>query len=272
VFSFLAQDTWSVNSIQYAQFLFSRSGVNALNACYISYDPVANVFYLLSDDKTQWYGLVGGSANTTGNAQCTIYGATSGSSKSGTDLTVNVDISFRSAFAGAKNIYEFAGDTLGNTSGWVPVGSWNDTGDPDVIEITSLSPLPGSGLTQTLTAIVKDGNATDIGFAQFVMNTNLNEYNACFITYDRPSNVFFLLNDAGTGWDGLIAGSATQVSNSQCTLHGVGSGGVSAGSTLTITYALHFARGFAGTKQIYMQAADTAGVIEVWHNMGSDNP
>ena len=77
----MARDGVGANSIQYAQFLFSKSGLSALNACYISYDPVANVFYLLSDDMTQWYGLLGGSANTIGNAQCTIYGATSGSSQ-----------------------------------------------------------------------------------------------------------------------------------------------------------------------------------------------
>src|ERR1700720_4230043 len=83
--------------------------------------------------------------------------------------------------------------------------------------------------------------ASTIAFAQFVMNTTLNGINACFVHYDRASNVFFLLNDAGTMFAGLVAGSATQVSNSQCTLHGVGSGGSPSGpSTLTITYALDF--------------------------------
>ena len=87
VFSFVARDGPGASSIQYAQFLFSKSGLSALNACYISYDPVANVFYLLSDDMTQWYGLLGARTTPIGNAQCTIYGSTSGSTKVGTDLT-----------------------------------------------------------------------------------------------------------------------------------------------------------------------------------------
>jgi hypothetical protein len=273
VFTFVARDSAGASSIKYAQFLFSKSGVSALNACYISYSPTGNTFYLLSDDMTQWYGLVGGSANTIGNAQCEIHGATSGSSAAGTDLTVKVDLSFQSLFAGAKTTSELCGDTLGNASGWVSVGTWNDLGDPNLVEVTSLSPLPGTGLGQILTAKVTDGSgAATISFAEFVMNTTLNGIGACFIYYDPASNVFFLLNDAGTAWSGLVAGSATQVSNSQCTLNGVGSSGFPSGSTLAITYNLTFAAGFAGTKQIYMQAGDAAGNIEVWHNAGSDNP
>ena len=148
IFYFQAQNASGAAGIQYTQFLFSKSGINAGNACYISYDPVGDVFYLLSDDMTQWYGLLGGSGNTIGNAQCEIHGASSGSVASGTTLTVAADISFRTGFAGAKTIYQFAGDTLGDGSGWVSEGSWNDTGDANIVEINSLSPLPGSGLRQ----------------------------------------------------------------------------------------------------------------------------
>ena len=35
-----------------------------------------------------------------------------------------------------------------------------------------------------------------------------------------------------------------------------------------MTYNLTFSAGFAGTKQIYMQAADNTGVIEAWHQIG----
>jgi photosystem II stability/assembly factor-like uncharacterized protein len=268
-FTFVARDSVSVNNIQYAQFLFSKSGITALNACYISYDPAANVFYLLSDDMTQWYGLLGGSANTVGNAQCTIYGATSGSVKSGTDLITSVDISFRSGFAGVKGIYQFAGDTSAGGSGWQSMGTWNDTGDPSAVELISLSPNSGTGVSQIFTAVMKDGDgATTIPFVQFVMNAGLSGFNGCFIHYDRASNVFFLLNDLGTVFSGLVAGSGT-VSNSQCTLNGTGSGGTSIGSNLTVTYSLTFSAGFAGTKQIYMQGVDNTGVIEVWHQMGT---
>ena len=271
----MARDALGVNSIQYAQFLFSKSGISALNGCYISYDPTGNVFYLLSDDMTQWYGLLGGSGNTIGNAQCTIYGATSGSVKAGTDLTTNIDISFRSGFSGLKGVYQFAGDTSQVTSGWIPMGTWNDTGDPTVVELVSLSPNSGTGFTQTFTAVTKDGDGgSTIPFVQFVMTgqpISAFSGNGCFIHYDRGSNVFFLLNDAATAFSGMFAGSGS-VSNSQCTLTGAGSGGTAVGSNLTVTYNLTFAPGFAGNKQIYMQAVDNTGVIEVWHQIAAWNP
>ena len=237
VFSFVAQDVLGASSIQYAQFLFSKSGVSALNACYISYDPVANVFYLLSDDMTQWYGLQAGSATSVGNAQCTIYGATSGSTKAGMDLTTKVDISFRSGFAGLKTMYQAYGDTSGNTSGWQQLGTWNDTGDPNAVELISLTPNSGTRVSQTFTAVTKDGNgATTIPFVELVITAEpVGSFNGngCFIFYAQASNTFFLLNDVATAWSGLVAGSASSVSNSQCTLTGVGSGGAAVGSNLT---------------------------------------
>jgi hypothetical protein len=261
------------NSIGYVQFLFTKSGIGALNACYISYDPASHVFYLLSDDTTQWYGLLEGSGNTIGNAQCTIHGHTSGSTKSGTDLTTNLDISFRSGFAGLKSVYQFAGDTAGQGSGWIFMGTWNDTGDPSAVELLSLTPSSGVGMSQVFTAITRDGDgATTIPFVQFVMNAGLSGFHGCFIHYDRAANVFFLLKDTGTAWFGLVGGSAGQVQNSQCTLHGTGSGGTTAGSDLTVTYNLDFAVAFAGTKQIFMQAVDSTGVIEVWHQMATWMP
>jgi hypothetical protein len=156
------------------------------------------------------------------------------------------------------------------------MGTWNDTGDPSAVELISLSPNSGTGLSQTFTAVIRDGDgATTIPFAELVMTAQpINSFsgNGCFIFYARASNVFFLLNDSATAFSGLVAGSAGSVSNSQCTLHGTGSGGTASGSDLTVTYNLTFTAGFAGTKQIYMQAADNTGIIEVWHLIAAWNP
>jgi hypothetical protein len=136
-------------------------------------------------------------------------------------LTTTVDISFRSGFAGLKTIYQFSGDTVGNTSGWRSMGTWNDTGDPNVVELISLTPNSGTGVSQTFTAVTKDGNgATTIPFVEFVMTAQpvgAFNGNGCFIFYARASNVFLLLNDSATAFSGLVAGSPTSVSNSQCT-------------------------------------------------------
>jgi hypothetical protein len=273
VFSFRARHITAATNIRYAQFLFTKVGLSPVNACYVSYDPTANVFYLLNDDSTQWFGLVGGSANTVGNSQCTVHGATSGSSRSGTDLVTTIDISVRSGFAGAKNIHQFSADLQGNTSGWQGMGTWNDTGNPSVVELISLTPNSGSGTSQVFTAVVRDGDGgSTIPFAQMLMNTSLSGSNGCFVHYDRASNTFFLLNNAGTSWSGVVGGSGGQVSNSQCTLKGTGSGGTVVGSDLTIRFNLDLTSSYAGSKKIFLQAVDNTGVIQPWRQMGVWTP
>jgi hypothetical protein len=59
------------------------------------------------------------------------------------------------------------------------------------------------------------------------------------------------------------------VSNSQCTLKGVGSGGTVVGSDLTVTYNLDLAPAFAGSKKIFLQAVDNTNVIQPWRQMGT---
>lgn len=255
----------------YVQILFSKQGLNAANACYISYDATANVFYLLSDDMTYWFGLLGGQPGTVGNGQCTIHGSGSGfPEQTGTDIAAFVDISFRSGFSGDKKIYQLAGTAPGGNSGWWEMGTWGDTGDPAAIEITGLNPSSGNSATQTFTAEIKDGDDADtIPFVQFLMNASLQGTNGCFIHYDRVSNAFFLLSDDAGAWSGIIGGSDGSVANSQCSLSGLGSGGVGVGKTLTITYQLTLAPTFSGPKKVFLQTVDDTGIIESWHQMGT---
>jgi hypothetical protein len=139
-----------------------------------------------------------------------------------------------------------------------------------VVELISITPNSGTGISQTFSAVVRDGDgAATIAFAQLVINGTLSGTNGCFIHYDRASNTFFLLNNTGTAWSGLPGGSAGQVSNSQCTLRGTGSGGTSVGSNLTITFNLEFAPAFSGLKKFYMQAVDNTNVIQVWRQMAT---
>jgi hypothetical protein len=271
-FSFVARNANGAAQIKYVQFLFSRTGLKAPNACYVNYDTTANTFYLLSDDATQWYGVVAGSTGNTGNAQCTIYGS-GGSSVSGTDLTVSVSVSFRTGFAGMKNIYLLAGDAQRVPSLWQQVGTWSDSGNPNLVQITSFTPSSGAGTSQIFTASISDGlGASSFALQQLLMNTNLSPANGCFVQYDPVGNIFYLLNDAGTASLSLLPGSATQVSNSQCALQGTGSSGLESGSTLTIAFNLTFSAAFSGIKQVYLQAVDNAGIIEVWHPAATWNP
>jgi len=78
----------------------------------------------LSNDSTSgWVGsLTPGQSGTLQNSQCTVSGAALSVSGSGNNLTLNVPLSFQTAFSGAKNIYMDAYD--GTDSGWQLKGAW----------------------------------------------------------------------------------------------------------------------------------------------------
>src|SRR6185295_14240456 len=67
-------------------------------------------------------------------------------------------------------------------------------------------------------------------------------------------------------------GVAGNVSNSQCTLSSGGSSVSSSGNTLTVNIVLTFQPAFAGAKNIYLFALDTAGLKTAgWQNVGTWN-
>ena len=147
------------------------------------------------------------------------------------------------------------------------MGTWYALGDPGLVELVSLTPNGGCCVSQVFTAVITDGyGAVTIPSVQFAVNGSIS---SCLIDYHRASNMFYLLNDAGTAWFPLAAESASQVSNSQCTLRGLGSGASVVGSSLSVTYNLTFPVSFFGIQKIYMQAADVNGTVEVWHQMGT---
>jgi hypothetical protein len=69
----------------------------------------------------------------------------------------------------------------------------------------------------------------------------------------------YLVNDAGNGVLGPVtAGTATTLQNSQCVLNAASSSTSGAGTQLTVFAALSFKPAFAGAKNIYMHATDSA--------------
>jgi hypothetical protein len=117
----------------YGRFNASASDVSA---CSFRYDRSTNYIYLYNDAGTAWLGpvILG---NQLTNSQCTL-GAGS-TTPSGNNLTLNLTITFTTAFAGAKNVYMQAVDAASASSGWQTLGAWTV---PPPLTITTASPLP----------------------------------------------------------------------------------------------------------------------------------
>jgi hypothetical protein len=120
------------------------------NACYPYYDRVANALWLVSDTGNQVLGPVTPQSNTiVQNSQCILSGTGSSVVGSGNNLTVNVALTFKSAFAGKKNLYMNAQDS-GGWSGAQVMGTWfvPAPGNQPPTNI-SVTPPSGSGWVQT---------------------------------------------------------------------------------------------------------------------------
>ena len=103
--------------------LFSR-GVDALNACYVRYDPEHDALRLADDDAAQWSEIGLKSGDSTENSQCRITAAGSSASGDGARLTLRLALTFKRAFGGQKNIYLFATERQGLAIGPRRKGTW----------------------------------------------------------------------------------------------------------------------------------------------------
>ena len=78
---------------------------------------------LLSDGQTWMAGIPGGEGSLQ-NSQCAVNLTTSSVSISGNTLTLNLAMTFKPAYAGAKNIYMYAANVANVNSGWQTRGTW----------------------------------------------------------------------------------------------------------------------------------------------------
>ena len=102
-----------------------NDALNGNNACYLAFVRSANQLYLVNDSGTALLSpLTLNGSGTLGNSQCTVTGAGSTAGTNGNTLTLVLNMSFPSSFAGNRIIYMAArsnGDVL--NSGWQAVGS-----------------------------------------------------------------------------------------------------------------------------------------------------
>jgi hypothetical protein len=132
---------------------------------------------------------------------------------------------------------------------------------------TSVTPSSGTGSTQMFTAVFSDpAGASYLNYRFLLINSGLSATAGCWVWAD-PTGIY-LESDNASALLGPLNGS-NSFSNSQCTLN---SGSVvNSGTTSTVTVWLTFANGFAGPKNVYAAATDTAGNSSTWAVLGSFN-
>ncbi|MBL8235968.1 MAG: hypothetical protein JNM66_01010 [Bryobacterales bacterium] len=271
-FTFVARDPNGFADINLVYFQVHTTPTVPVNTCHGFYHRPTNAFYLFNDALTTFTGpLTPGSSGTLQNSQCVLHGAASTPvSGAGTDLTLTLSMSLQSAYAASpRNVYLWVTDNANTGTGWVQVNTWGAAAPPQPPTVVSGTPANPSGSPQTFTFVARDANGfTDINRVYFQVHTSPTvPANTCHGFYDRPTNAFYLFNDALTALTGpLTPGSAGTLQNSQCVLHGAASTPVSgAGTDLTLTLSMSLQSAYAATtRNVYLWVTDNANTGTGW--------
>jgi hypothetical protein len=93
-------------------------------ACYLLWDKATNEAFLANDAGTAWQApLLMGQPGTLSNSQCSLNLGASSVLVSGNNLTLNLALTFTTAFAGTQQIWMFANDTSVSSS-WLEAGTF----------------------------------------------------------------------------------------------------------------------------------------------------
>jgi parallel beta-helix repeat protein len=127
---------------------------------------------------------------------------------------------------------------------------------PSPPSIVSLTPSSGTGTSQTFT-LTGTSPAGASAITTLYLSFSGSGNTTCFMEFNRPANTLRLTDNSGN-WQGPITiGSASTLSNSQCTLSGTGSSASTNGNNATVSFPLTFTAAFAGAKTVSASANDT---------------
>ncbi len=247
--------------------LLLNAGASTDFACYVSYSPAVNQFKLANDLTSSSSATVIPGGGNAQNSQCTLRGAGSSASLSGTTLTLTVSLAFQPGFPGNKGVYLYAADLTANT-GWVALGTWTATIAPPQPSADSVSPNSGAGASQTFTFVFSDTqNAANVATMGMLIAPSFAFPNSCYFVYDVRPGTIQLARDDALGSTAKPVGSTTVLQNSQCAV-GATSATIS-GLSVIVTAAITFKGVFTGPKNIYMFAVEGSGANTGWVQKGT---
>jgi len=249
---------------------------NSTYSCLLHYDRTSGQLYMLDDGSTWMPGTLG-TSGTLQNSQCVVSLGGSSVTLSGNTLTLNLAMTFMATYAGTKNIYMYAASTDSTYSGWQQRGDWTVPGwsasvTTSAAAVTVDSVTPDSGSSDRQTFALKYSStlgATDLASTWVWFNETFSSTstNSCLLYYDQSTAALYLQGDSGTWMQGWI-GYAGTLQNTQCAVTLGASWVTLSGNTLTLHLTMTFTSAYAGTKNIYMYAANWSDMTSGWQNAG----
>ncbi|MEZ5355454.1 MAG: hypothetical protein R2762_22685 [Bryobacteraceae bacterium] len=256
-----------------------NNAIDGRNACYLAFVRSQGTLLLVNDAGEAggpFAGVAGlPGVGVMGNNQCLIDLGASSVAESGNTLTLTLQVTFQSAFAGNKVIYLAARDNALNNSGWVAKGVWTVPGGvSNGTSITGMTPARSTSNTLTLTTVFADtGGFADLNVLNILINEAIDGRAACYLAFVRSGGSLLVVDDAGNA-GGPFAGSVNipgtgVAANGQCSINAAASTVSTSGNTLTLTLTFTFTPAFRGDRIIYVAARDISGNNTGWRAMGT---
>lgn len=255
-FQFTVRDAGGSQYITGIAVLFAAS-LNPVGGCLLVYDRPRGTVSLVYDNANGQSPVVPGTNTTVANSQCVLKAAGTSVAIGDTTVSLTVDLSFRAAFAGAKNVYLYGAEANANT-GWMVAGQWTVPGS--TAAAVGMTPNTGSGAWPGFTFTVSDSvSAANLSGAAILFTTGAatNQARACYVVFDRGAGTVGLFDDQGTGFAAKPAGSSLTLQNTQCAV-GYAAAHLS-GNSLNITVYFYLKPAFSGTKTVYLKALAVTG-------------
>jgi hypothetical protein len=245
--------TWSSNSGSVSETqIVVNSALQGTNSCLIYFYRPTQAVYLLNDSYTAWNGPLNlPSGGSMSNSRCTVYGNGSYVSSAGSNMTLNLNLSYSPSFQGVQNMWMTGTDGTG-WAAWESKGTWNVS--TTYVSSISVTPSSGSGTQPpTFSFLFRHPNGyTNIDQVQAIFNPTLSNNQSCSMLYYRLSNQLYLLNDAANQYLGPYSlPFAGTVSNSKCTINGSLSSVSVSGTDLSLNLRMSFPASPAQTKNIW---------------------
>ncbi len=249
--SLVITDPTGGQAIETVQVNVSNPTSNA-NACLVTFTVASKTLSLTNDAGSGSAGSAAvGSSATLQNSQCSVTVETSTLSVVGNSVSLHLSLNYKPSFSslGAgpmKYVSVSAEDNRGKTLSVPQAAMWTFTSPPSPTLI-SLTPASGRGSSQTFVLIAYDPlGANDLASVEFLVGSSTSFASSCAVTYNARQNLFALASDSGNASAGALSpGQATTISNSQCTLGGLGSSVQFSGQVLTMAVNLQFSPAFA---------------------------
>ncbi len=257
-FQFVWADSQNPANLTATAIDFGASSSTLTNSCFIVYDSLRATVQLQYDNLAGSNTKSISSSTPISNSQCSI--ASASVQNSGLSIVLSLTISFTATFNGQKNIFMYASDASGASTGWQQMGTFTiATGGYPTADY--VVPSSGTGPAQRFTIQVSDvgGSAYINDIAVLISTSSANTNGACFVLFDRVRNTLSVYYDnPGSGVTTLPLGSTGTASNSQCRMNAANSTVIYGSTSVALTLDLTFTSSFSGAKNVYVYGAEAS--------------